>query len=94
MIKKEFIKLYANHNNIDDLKLAKDDVEKFLDTLKLALKEDSQVIFRNFGSFEVRKTKARNVVDPKDSTNIIKAVPRKYIKFKVSKKIEEDLADV
>ncbi len=94
MIKKEFVKLYATHNMITDLKKARDEVENFLDTLKLALADNKQVIFRNFGSFEVRTTKARNVVDPKNSNEIIKAKPRKYVKFKVSKKIENDLANV
>ena len=45
----------------------------------------------NFGTFEVKETKERDIVDPKDSTNIIHAEPRKYVKFKISKSLEENL---
>lgn len=93
MIKKEFIEFYAKENGIQDLKIAKEEVEKFLETLKAAFTNEKEIIFRGFGSFEVRKTKERKIVDPKDSSKTIHAKPRKYIKFKVSKKIEEELAE-
>lgn len=93
MVKKDFIQLYSEVNDVKDLKCAKEDVEKFLETLKIALTKEKELVFRNFGSFEVRKTKERDVVDPKDSNNIIKAKPRKYVKFKISRKIEDELAD-
>ena len=44
-----------------------------------------------FGSFEVKETKEREIVDPKNSNNIIHAKPKKYIKFKVSKSLEDNL---
>lgn len=93
MVKKDFIQLYSEVNDIKDLKCAKEEVECFLKTFKVALMKEKELIFRNVGSFEIRKTKERNVVDPKNSENIIKAKPRKYVKFKVSRKIENQLAD-
>ncbi len=93
MIKKDFIKLYAKKNSLDE-KVAEDEIERVLDTIKFALSQEKTLVFRKFGSFEVRETKERMIVDPKDSNNKIKATPRKYVKFKVSRKIEDSLVDI
>lgn len=92
MIKKEFIELYASQHNID-VEIARDEVEKVLETLKLALSKDNSLTLRNFGNFEVKTTKERDIIDPKDSENILQAKPRKYIKFKTSKALEEFLSE-
>lgn len=67
MLKSEFVKLYAEKYGVDK-KNAEEQVEKFLDVMKIALSENSEIIFRKFGSFEVKKTKERMVVDPKNQS--------------------------
>lgn len=90
MTKKEFKKFYAQQNNLSD-EQASEEVELFLETMKEVFSKYPKVVFRNFGTFEVKETKERKIVDPKDSSNIIHAKPRKYIKFKTSKNLEEKL---
>ena len=87
MRKKEFKKFYSELNKIENEK-ASQEVEEFLETMKQALSVYPKIVFRNFGTFEVKETKERDIVDPKDSTNIIHAEPRKYVKFKGSKFLE------
>ncbi len=92
MLKGDFIKLYSEKNKIKE-KIAEKEVERFLKTLETALFENQVINFRKFGSFEVRQTKERMVVDPKNQKEkiFIHAKPRKYVKFKVSKKLEDRL---
>ena len=52
------------------------------------MKKGEKIQLVGFGTFEVKETKERDIVDPKDSTNIIHAEPRKYVKFKGSKFLE------
>lgn len=92
MIKKEFVKLYAEMNEIDE-KEALTEVEEFLETMKDAFKKYPKVVFRNFGVFEVRETKERIVCHSWKNNEIIHVKPRKYIKFRVSKNIEDMLFD-
>lgn len=91
MTKKEFKKLYAEYNNIKDFETASNEVEIFLETMKKAFSIYPKIVFRKFGTFEVRQTKARDVVDPRNKENIIRTKPKKYVKLKISKKLEEKL---
>lgn len=90
MRKREFIKLYAEINNME-LKKSSEDVEEFLETLKDIFKTSPKVVFKNFGIFEVRETKARKIFDPRNQTDIIHSKPRKYVKFRTSRKMEDIL---
>lgn len=93
MIKREFVKLYADMNEIEEEE-ALVEVEEFLDTMKDMLKEHSKVSFRNFGVFQVKETKEKKVHQSWKDENeekIIETKPRKYVKFKVSKNIEDTL---
>lgn len=89
--KQELVSFYAERNKIENSKKAEEKIDRFIGVLKTALSKNENVIFRKFGSFEVRKTTERYIVDPKDSNNIIHAKPRKYVKFKISRTLEEDL---
>lgn len=91
MIKKEFKKFYAEFNNIDDIEKASEEVEVFLETMKAALSSSSKVVFRNFGTFEVRETKERKVLDPRGNNEVIHTKPRKYVKFIQSINLENKL---
>lgn len=92
MRKKEFIKFYADMYNMN-IKNASEDVEEFLETMKTAFSQYPKVVFRNFGIFEVRETKARSIVDPRNQKDIIHSKPRKYVKFKTSKNMEKFLSE-
>ena len=89
--KKDLIIFYSELNKIKDFDEAERKIERFINTLETAFMTNEKIIFRNFGIFEIKETKARKIVDPKDSTNIINAKPKKYIKFKVSRLLEENL---
>ena len=90
MTKKEFKKFYAQQNNLSN-EQASEEVELFLETMKEVFSKYPKVVFRNFGTFEVRETKERQITDPRGTGETIHAKPRKYIKFKASKNLEEKL---
>ena len=89
--KQDLIMFYSEINRIKDFDEAERKIDRFINTLSESLKFNNKIAFKNFGIFEVKETKERDVVDPKDSNNIIHAKPRKYVKFKVSKNLEENL---
>lgn len=88
--KMDLITFYAERNGIKDFYEAEKKIDKFIAVLKKALSENEKVIFKNFGSFEVRSTKERYITVPKNLTTV-HAIPRRYIKFKVSRTMEEEL---
>ena len=87
----DLITFYSEFNKIKDFEESEEKIDRFLEALEKALKIDNKVMFKMFGSFELKETKEREIVDPKDSSNIIHAKPKKYIKFKVSKSLEDNL---
>ena len=89
--KQDLVMFYSELNKIKDLDLAEEKLDRFINTLKVALKENERIVFRGFGIFEVKETTERMIVDPKDSANIIHAKPRKYIRFKISKNLQDSL---
>lgn len=89
--KQDLVMFYSEFNKMKDLDLAEEKIDRFIHALKTALKKNERIVFRGFGSFEVRETTERLIVDPKDSSNIIHAKPRKYIKFKISKNLQDSL---
>ena len=91
MRKKEFVKFYAECNKIEDFSQASEEVDKFIEMMKEALTLYPKIVFRGFGTFEVRETKERMVVDPRGNGEIIHAKPRKYVKFKQSINLEDEL---
>ena len=90
MKKKEFKKLYRELNKTEKER-ASEEVEIFLETMKQAFSKYPKIVFRNFGTFEVKETKSREVFDPRGSGKVIHTKPRKFIKLKISKNLEEKL---
>ena len=88
MVKKEFKKFYSEYNNMSEEE-ASQEVEEFLEMMKQAFSLYPKVVFRDFGTFEVKETKERKIVDPRGNNELIHSKPRKYIKFKASKNLEE-----
>ena len=90
MLKKDFVNLYAKKYKVTPEK-SLEVIDNVLDLLKDVFSQEELLKINNFGVFEIRETKERKVVDPKDGTNIIHAKPRKYIKFKISKNLQDSL---
>lgn len=90
MVKKDFIKLYAERYKTDE-ETARENIENIFELIKFVLSENEYLKIKNFGVFEMRETKERNIVDPKDGSKLIHAKPRKYIKFRGSRNIEKEL---
>ncbi len=89
MLKKELVNEVSS-----ELSLHKNDVTTALDimlaTMESALKEERRIELRGFGSFAVRKRKARSTKNPK--TGKIMNIPeRKTIHFTMSKSLKEAL---
>ena len=91
MIKKEFKKFYAEYNKMNEDE-ASQEVEDFLEMMKQAFSKYPKIVFRDFGTFEVKETKPREVFDPRGNGEIIKTKPRKFVKLKISKNLEEKLS--
>lgn len=85
MIKKEFVKLYAEKEGIYNNE-AQRRIEVMLDLLKGQFQKNEEVIFRGFGSFKVKETTRTTGVNPRTG-KAIKIKPKKYVKFKVSQEI-------
>ena len=66
-------------------------VDNVLELLKDVFAKEEVLRIINFGVFEIRETKERKIVDPRDGTKINHARPRKYIKFKGSRNLEKEL---
>lgn len=90
MKKKEFAELFKINANLRSQEEAKRQVELFIETLKEALTKEDTVIFRGLGTFEKRVTKRKEGRNPRTG-EIIKMTPKKYIKFKVGKDLEDRL---
>lgn len=91
MLKKELV------NEVSaELSIHKQDVtaalDIMLDTMEKALKEERRIELRGFGSFAVRKRKARSTKNPRTGT-IMNIPERKTIHFTMSKSLKEALIE-
>lgn len=90
MVKKDLVNLYVKkYKTTPEQSL--EAIDNVLELLKDVFSQEEVLKINNFGTFEIRETKERKVVDPKDGANIIYAKPRKYIKFKGSRALEKEL---
>ncbi len=91
MLKKELVNEVST-----ELSIHKQDVatalDIMLDTMEKALKEERRIELRGFGSFAVRKRKARSTKNPKTGT-IMNIPERKTIHFTMSKSLKEALIE-
>ena len=91
MVKKEFVELYYEENNISSREEAKKHVEMFLKTMEKALLQNDTLIFRGLGTFNVKTVQKSNPVNPK-THEPVETTPRTTVRFKCGKKIEQVLA--
>ena len=71
-----------------------DVVQKTLDDVTLELAQGNTVVMRNFGTFEVRQTKAKVGRNPKDPSKDVPIPPRAVVKFKPGKEMKEKVARI
>ena len=69
-----------------------DVIQNTLDTITAALANNDEVVLRNFGSFQVKRTKQKVGRNPnKPGTDVI-IPPRAIVKFKPGKQMKECVA--
>ncbi len=91
---KEFIEFYTIKNQCENMAEGREKIEKFLFSLSSALRDEKKVIFRKFGSFEVRKTKRTHINNPKNPEEILQIKEKKsHVKFKSSRLLDDMLCD-
>ena len=88
MIKKDLVEIYMEYNKKHIYSEAKNEVEDFLEVMKMALEKDEILIIRGFGTFHVKETKRATAFNPRTGEEV-ECTPRKYIKFKVGTDLEE-----
>ena len=71
-----------------------DVVQKTLNAVTLELAQGNTVVMRNFGTFEVRQTKAKVGRNPKDPGKDVPIPPRAVVKFKPGKEMKEKVARI
>ena len=84
----KFIKEYKTARELKNLKIAKERVEIFWETLVDILKEGQKVTFKGWGSFEIKERKVKIFNNPK--TKKAERIPaRKKIIFKQGKLLKK-----
>jgi len=71
-----------------------DVIQKTLNEITDDLAKGDTVVMRNFGTFEVKVTKAKVGRNPKDPTKDVPIPPRAVVKFKPGKEMKEQVAPV
>lgn len=71
-----------------------DVVQKTLNEITNDLAKGDTVVMRNFGTFEVKVTKAKVGRNPKDPSKDVPIPPRAVVKFKPGKEMKEQVAPV
>lgn len=69
-----------------------DVVQQFLDTVTAQVSEGNQVILRNFGAFQVKRTKAKVGRNPGVPGSEVAIPERTIVKFKPGKEMKERVA--
>ena len=90
MKKREFAELFMVKANLRSKEEAKRQVELFIETMKEALEKNEVLIFRGLGTFERRETKRKEGRNPRTG-EAIKMTPKKYIKFKIGRDLNDRL---
>ncbi len=71
MKKKDFVTLYQELGNIESFTAASQQVELFMEVVKVAMEKDELIILRKFGNFEKRILKGRTGRNPKTGEELI-----------------------
>lgn len=90
MTKKEFAVKFLRNSNLKHMVEAERMVDVFLDTMKEELEKGEVLIFRGFGTFEVKQHKKTEGFNPRTGEKVT-FTPKKYIKFKTGKDLSEKI---
>lgn len=71
-----------------------DVLQKTLDAVTADLAQGHTVVMRNFGTFEVRPTKAKVGRNPKNPSLAVPIPPRAVVKFKPGKELKDKVAPI
>lgn len=71
MKKKDFVALYQELGNIESFTAASQQVELFMEAVRVAMEKDDLVILRKFGNFEKRILKGRVGRNPKTGDTLM-----------------------
>ena len=69
-----------------------DVVQKLIDEITASLAKDDEVVLRNFGAFQVRKTKPKVGRNPNKPEAAVPIPARAVVKFKPGKEMKERVA--
>ncbi|MBS9775591.1 MAG: HU family DNA-binding protein [Fusobacterium sp.] len=92
MTKKEFVAAFAEKGGLK-LKESEKLVSAFLETVEEGLVKTKGVRFIGFGSWEVKKREAREVMNPQTGKKM-KVKAKSVVKFKVGKTLADKIAKV
>ncbi len=67
-------------------------IQKTLDEMTSSLSEGNEVVLRNFGAFQVRRTKAKIGRNPNRPGTDVVIPPRAVVKFRPGKEMKEKVA--
>jgi nucleoid DNA-binding protein len=67
-------------------------IQRLIVVVADSLAEGDQVVMRNFGTFQVRETKAKIGRNPKQPNKTVKIPARATVKFKAGLKLKEQVA--
>ena len=91
MSKKEFVEAYAKATG-ETKKRAEELVNEFLGTVEKSLAKGNIAQFVGWGTFEVKERAARTGINPQTKEEI--QIPaKKVVKFKVGKKLADNVAE-
>ena len=69
-------------------------IQETLESMTDALASGDTIALRNFGTFEVRVTKAKIGRNPKDPATDVRIPPRAVVKFKPGKVMKDKVAQI
>lgn len=90
MTKKKFAEKFLRNSNLQYKVEAERMVDIFLDTMKEELEKGEVLIFRGFGSFEVKQRTKDEARNPRTG-EVVKFTPKKYVRFRIGKDLSEKI---
>ena len=80
--------IIMSHSDVQNI------IQKTIETIMESLGNGDTVVFRNFGTFEVKKMKAKIGRNPKNPGQDVPIPARSVVKFKVGKTLKDAAAKV
>lgn len=88
----DFIKEYKKERRLKNLKVSKEKIEIFWETIIEGLVEDEKVMFKGWGAFEIKEKKERTFYNPKTQKQE-KIAGFKKIVFKQGKLLKKKMSE-